>query len=113
MREEEACQALCLEIANVGLSVSREHLLNTHTHICSKIYPNVELLLLSTTFKVLFSINENLRIASFADCGVEENTKYSGHNLYTTKGVKVGNMAGCADLCFKDKKCKFWTFNPR
>merc|ERR1719234_812575 len=46
-------------------------------------------------------------------CGVEENTKYSGHNLYTTKGIKVGNMAGWADLCFKDSKCKFWTYNPR
>merc|ERR1719341_1017900 len=46
-------------------------------------------------------------------CGVEANTKYSGHNLYTRKGIKVGNMAGCANLCFKDNKCKFWTFNPR
>merc|ERR1712222_194561 len=46
-------------------------------------------------------------------CSIEENTKYSGHNLYTTKGVKVGNMAGCASLCFEDSKCKFWTYNPR
>jgi len=46
-------------------------------------------------------------------CSIEENTKYSGHNLYTTKGIKVGNMAGCAYLCFDDSKCKFWTYNPR
>merc|ERR1719430_1148238 len=46
-------------------------------------------------------------------CSLEENTKYSGHNLYTTKGRKVGNMAGCASLCFGDSKCKFWTYNPR
>merc|ERR1719356_1543616 len=46
-------------------------------------------------------------------CSLEENTKYSGHNLYTTKGIKVGNMAGCAALCFEDSKCKFWTYNPR
>merc|ERR1712212_597695 len=46
-------------------------------------------------------------------CSLEENTKYSGHNLYTTKGIKVGNMAGCASLCFEDSKCKFWTYNPR
>jgi len=46
-------------------------------------------------------------------CSIEENTKYSGHNLYTTKGIKVGNMAGCASLCFEDSKCKFWTYNPR
>merc|ERR1712130_563219 len=46
-------------------------------------------------------------------CSPEENTKYSGHNLYTTKGRKVGNMAGCASLCFGDSKCKFWTYNPR
>merc|ERR1711971_881028 len=46
-------------------------------------------------------------------CSIEENTKYSGHNLYTRKGIKVGNMAGCASLCFEDSKCKFWTFNPR
>merc|ERR1712172_367301 len=46
-------------------------------------------------------------------CSIEENTKYSGHNLYTTKGIKVGNMAGCASLCFEDSKFKFWTFNPR
>merc|ERR1719234_2261477 len=46
-------------------------------------------------------------------CSLEENTKYSGHNLYTTKGIKVGNMAGCASLCFEDNKCKFWTYNPR
>merc|ERR1712226_987518 len=46
-------------------------------------------------------------------CSVEENTKYSGHNLYTTKGIRVGNMAGCASLCFNDSKCKFWTYNPR
>jgi len=46
-------------------------------------------------------------------CSLEENTKYSGHNLYTTKGIKVGNMAGCASLCFGDNKCKFWTYNPR
>ena len=44
---------------------------------------------------------------------MEENTKYSGHNLYTTKGRKVGNRAGCASLCFGDSKCKFWTYNPR
>merc|ERR1719295_2429104 len=47
------------------------------------------------------------------ECSIEENTKYSGHNLYTTKGVKAGNMAGCASLCFNDNKCKFWTYNPR
>merc|ERR1719365_377764 len=47
------------------------------------------------------------------ECLIEENTKYSGHNLYTTKGVKAGNMAGCASLCFNDNKCKFWTYNPR
>merc|ERR1719385_232794 len=47
------------------------------------------------------------------ECSIEENTKYSGHNLYTTKGIKVGNMAGCASLCFNDNKCKFWTYNPR
>merc|ERR1711971_1327742 len=46
-------------------------------------------------------------------CSIEEDTKYSGHNLYTTKGIKVGNMAGCASLCFEDNKCKFWTYNPR
>merc|ERR1719365_55796 len=46
-------------------------------------------------------------------CSIEKNTKYSGHNLYTTKGIKVGNMAGCASLCFDDSKCKFWTYNPR
>merc|ERR1719239_311044 len=46
-------------------------------------------------------------------CSIEENTKYSGDNLYTTKGIKVGNMAGCASLCFEDTKCKFWTYNPR
>ena len=46
-------------------------------------------------------------------CSIEEDTKYSGHNLYTTKGIKVGNMAGCASLCFEDSKCKFWTYNPR
>jgi len=47
------------------------------------------------------------------DCSLAEDTKYSGHNLYTTKGIKVGNMAGCAALCFEDSKCKFWTYNPR
>jgi len=47
------------------------------------------------------------------ECSVEENTKYSGHNLYTTKGIRVGNRAGCASLCFNDNKCKFWTYNPR
>merc|ERR1719447_1365484 len=46
-------------------------------------------------------------------CSIEENMKYSGHNLYTTKGIKAGNMAGCASLCFEDSKCKFWTYNPR
>merc|ERR1719209_297759 len=46
-------------------------------------------------------------------CSIEENTKYSGHNLYTRKGIKVGNRAGCAALCFEDSKCKFWTYNPR
>ena len=46
-------------------------------------------------------------------CSIEEDTKYSGHNLYTTKGIKVGNMAGCASLCFEDSKCMFWTYNPR
>merc|ERR1712172_468350 len=46
-------------------------------------------------------------------CSIEENTKYSGHNLYTTKGINVGNMAGCASLCFEDSKCNFWTYNPR
>ena len=55
----------------------------------------------------------NAKTKAFTDCGVEANTKYSGHNLYTRKGIKVGNMAGCANLCFKDNKCKFWTFNPR
>ena len=39
--------------------------------------------------------------------------KYSGHNLYTRKGIKGGNQDACAALCFKDTKCKFWTFNPR
>ena len=34
-------------------------------------------------------------------------------SVYTTKGIKVGNMAGCAALCFEDSKCKFWTYNPR
>ena len=33
--------------------------------------------------------------------------------LNNTKGIKVGNMAGCAALCFEDSKCKFWTYNPR
>ena len=47
------------------------------------------------------------------ECTIEENTKYSGHNLYTRKGIKGGNMDACAALCFKDSKCKFWTFNPR
>jgi len=46
-------------------------------------------------------------------CSIEENTKYSGHNLYTRKGIKVENRAGCATLCFEDGKCKFWTYNPR
>ena len=46
-------------------------------------------------------------------CLVEENTKYSGYNLYTTKGIKVANMAGCAELCFEDTKCNFWTYNPK
>jgi hypothetical protein len=46
-------------------------------------------------------------------CSIEENTKHSGNNLYTRKGIKVGNMAGCASLCFGDSKCKFWTYNPR
>ena len=63
--------------------------------------------------KLLVTSEENPETTIFTDCGVEENTKYSGHNLYTTKGIKVGNMAGCADLCFKDSKCKFWTYNPR
>ena len=53
------------------------------------------------------------QIKSHSECSIEENTKYSGHNLYTTKGRKVGNMAGCASLCFEDSKCKFWTYNPR
>ena len=30
-------------------------------------------------------------------CSIEENTKHSGHALYTTKGIKVGNMAGWAE----------------
>ena len=34
-------------------------------------------------------------------------------SVYTKKGIKVGNMAGCAALCFEDSKCKFWTYNPR
>merc|ERR1719175_279821 len=46
-------------------------------------------------------------------CSIEENTKYSGFNLYTRKGIKVENRAGCATLCFEDGKCKFWTYNPR
>merc|ERR1719175_21163 len=46
-------------------------------------------------------------------CSIEENTKYSGFNLYTRKGIKVENRAGCATLCFEDSKCKFWTYNPR
>ena len=48
-----------------------------------------------------------------ADCTVEENVKYSGHNLYTRKGIKGGNQEACAALCYKDAKCKFWTYNPR
>ena len=48
-----------------------------------------------------------------ADCSIEENVKYSGHNLYTRKGIKGGNQEACAGLCYKDAKCKFWTFNPR
>ena len=48
-----------------------------------------------------------------SDCSLEKNTKYSGHNLYSRKGIKIGNMAGCARLCFRDSKCKFWTHNPR
>ena len=48
-----------------------------------------------------------------SDCSLEKNTKYSGHNLYSRKGINVGNMAGCARLCFRDSKCKFWTHNPR
>merc|ERR1711971_1211558 len=55
----------------------------------------------------------NCTTETTADCLIEENTKYSGHNLYTTKGIKVGNRAGCASLCFNDNKCKFWTYNPR
>merc|ERR1719365_417193 len=51
-------------------------------------------------------------LATTEACSIEENTKYSGHNLYTTRGIKVGNMAGCASLCFEDSKCKFWTYNP-
>merc|ERR1719430_3065237 len=46
-------------------------------------------------------------------CSIEKNTKYSGHNLYTRKGIKVENRAGCAALCFEDSKCKFWTYNPK
>ena len=49
----------------------------------------------------------------YADCTIEENVKYSGHNLYTRKGIKGGNQEACAGLCFKDAKCKFWTYNPR
>ena len=43
----------------------------------------------------------------------EENTKYSGHNLYTGEGIKVGNMDECASLCFEETKCKYWTYNPK
>ena len=56
----------------------------------------------------------NIKKANFySACSIEENTKYSGHNLYTRKGIKVGNMAGGVSLCFEDSKCKFWTYNPR
>ena len=48
-----------------------------------------------------------------SECTIEENTKYSGHNLYSRKGIKGGNQKDCAALCFKDSKCKFWTYNPR
>ena len=48
-----------------------------------------------------------------ADCTIEENVKYSGHNLYTRKGIKGGNPEACAGLYYKDAKCKFWTYNPR
>ena len=53
-----------------------------------------------------------LKVNVYPACSLEENTKFSGHNLYTTKGIKVGNMAGCAPLCLEDSKCKFWTYNP-
>ena len=46
-------------------------------------------------------------------CSLEEDTKYSGYNLYTTKGIKVANIAGCAELCFEDTKCNFWSYNPK
>jgi len=46
-------------------------------------------------------------------CSLFENTKFSGYNVYTTKGVKVANRAGCAELCFDDTNCNFWTYNPR
>ena len=54
-----------------------------------------------------------LKVNFYPACSLEENTKFSGHNLYTRKGIKVGNMAGCAFLCFEDNKCKFWTYNPK
>jgi len=46
-------------------------------------------------------------------CSFEENTKYSGHNLYWGKGIKVEDMAECASLCFEDGKCNFWTYNQK
>ena len=69
-------------------------------------------------FIIQLSANSTLTILCeqhqyHSDCSIEENTMYSGHNLYTTKGIKVGNKAGCASLCFNDNKCKFWTYNPR
>ena len=54
-----------------------------------------------------------LKVNFYPACSLEENTKFSGHNLYTRKGIEVGNMAGCAFLCFEDNKCKFWTYNPK
>ena len=81
----------------------------------------------------LFFFKGSVPNKTLSGCSLEEDTKYSGHNLYTTKvilimiimttnnvdklnptkGIKVGNMAGCAALCFEDSKCKFWTYNPR
>ena len=49
----------------------------------------------------------------YSECTIEEDTKYSGHNLYSRKGIKGGNQKDCAALCFKDSKCNFWTYNPR
>ena len=48
---------------------------------------------------------------SYPACSIEENTKHSGHNLHTRKGIKAGNME-CFSLLW-GQQVLFWTYNPR